>query len=52
MKAINVFKGIREGVTNVSFSHDEKFLAVTGGNNTLTIWSVTDFCLVHNKVIE
>jgi len=51
-KAIQVFKGMREGVTNLSFSHDDKFLAATSLNNTITIWNCSDFSLVHNKVIE
>ncbi|EAS05346.1 zinc carboxypeptidase family protein, putative (macronuclear) [Tetrahymena thermophila SB210] len=51
-KAIQVFKGMREGVTNLSFSHDDKFLAATGQNNTITIWNTQDFSIVHNKVLE
>lgn len=47
-----MFKGLREGVTNLSFSHDEKFLAATGLNNTISIWNCSDSSLVHNKVFE
>lgn len=43
---------MKEGVTNLSFSYDDKFLAATGLNNTLTIWNCQDFSLVHNKVLE
>lgn len=28
-----------DGITNLSFSYDDKFIAATGKNNTFTIWN-------------
>ncbi|KRW99659.1 WD40-repeat-containing domain [Pseudocohnilembus persalinus] len=40
------------GITNIAFSYDDKFLAVTGASNTITIWNTQDFSIVYNKLFE
>ena len=39
MKPIHVFRGLRDGITNLSFSDDEKFLVATSMSNAMTIWN-------------
>jgi len=49
---LNIFKDLKEGITAIAFSCDEKFLAAICSNNTLAIWNTKDFSLVHKKVLE
>jgi len=52
MSLVNIFKGLKYQVTNVSISPDEKFLAATGSNNVLIIWLLSDLSIVTTKVME
>lgn len=51
-KPLQVFRGLRDGVTNISFSDDEKFMCATSSSNAMTIWNCLDFTVVHNKLLE
>ncbi|CAD8212252.1 unnamed protein product [Paramecium pentaurelia] len=51
-KPMQIFRGLRDEITNLSFSSDDKFLAATASNNNLIIWNCQDYTIVHNKLLE
>ena len=38
-KPMQIFRGLRDEITNLSFSSDDKFLSATASNNNLIIWN-------------
>jgi cilia- and flagella-associated protein 52 len=52
MKVQNIFRGLKQCVTNVSISPDEKFIAATSSDNVFIIWHAQDYSIVHNKILE
>jgi WD40 repeat protein len=51
---VNVYRGLRDAIAFLAFSPDDRFLAAASSapSNALTVWSTTDFSVIHNRITE